>query len=57
MGIVGEDLLRGLKKLFYLWFCGSSDQWKNTALAKVLLAVWQIFLNENNCNYNSYRFS
>ena len=26
-------------------------------LAKILLAIWDIFLNENNRNYNSYRFS
>ena len=27
---VGEDLLRWFCKLFYLQFCDSSDQWKNT---------------------------
>ena len=48
MPIVGEDLLRRFYKMFYLQFCDSIDQWKNT-VAKVL--------HENNRNYNSYRFS
>ena len=26
-------------------------------VAKILLAIWDIFLHENNCNYNSYRFT
>ena len=30
---------------------------KKHCLAKVLLAIWEKFLNENNRNYNSYRFS
>ena len=27
------------------------------SVARVLLAIWEIFLHENNYNYNSYRFS
>ena len=30
---------------------------KKNCVAKVLLAIWEIFLHENNCRYNSYRFS
>ena len=30
MHILGEDLLKALYKFFYLPFCVSSDQWKNT---------------------------
>ena len=30
---------------------------KKHCVAKVLLAVLEIFLHENNCNFNSYRFS
>ena len=30
---------------------------KKHCVAKVLLAIWEIFLHENNRNYNSYRFS
>ena len=30
---------------------------ENFILLKVLLAIWEIFLHENNRNYNSYRFS
>ena len=26
-------------------------------VAKVLTEIWGIFLHENNCNYNSYKFS
>ena len=44
-------------RLFYLQFCDSSDQWKKHCVAKVLLAIWEIFLHENNRNYDSYRFS
>ena len=29
---------------------------KKHCLAKVLLATWYIFLHENNCNHNSYKF-
>ena len=54
MHIVCEDFLRAFYKLFYLEFCDSNYQWKNS-VAKVLLAIWQIFLHENNRNYNSYR--
>ena len=54
--IVGEDLLRLFYKLFCLWFCVSSNQWKNT-VAKILQGMWERFLYENNCNCNSYKFS
>ena len=47
--IVGEDLLRVFYKQFYLQFCDSSDQWKKGEKA-VLLAIWEIFLHQNNCN-------
>ena len=30
---------------------------KTHCVAKVLLVIWEIFLHENNNNYNSYRFS
>ena len=30
---------------------------KKHCVAKVLLAIWETFLHENNCNYNSYGFS
>ena len=26
-------------------------------VAKVLLAIWEMFLYESNCNYNSYKFN
>ena len=44
-----------LEVLFFpvLWFKWSVYK---HCLAKVLLAIWQIFLHENNCNYNSYKF-
>ena len=34
-------------------------QWsvKKHWVAEVLLAIWEIFLHENNCNYNSCRFT
>ena len=47
-----KDLLGAFYKLFYLQFCDSSDQ-----LKKQILAMWKIFLHENNRNYNSYKFS
>ena len=37
-----------------LWFKWSV---RKHCVAKVLLAIWEIFLHENNRNYNSYRFS
>ena len=37
-----------------MWFKRSV---KNYCVAKVLLATWETFLHENNCTYNSYRFS
>ena len=57
VSIIGGDLLRAFYVLFYLRFCGSSDQSKKHCVAKILLAIWGIFLHENNCNYNSYRFN
>ena len=30
---------------------------KKPRVAKILQAIWEIFLYENNCNYNSYKFS
>ena len=30
---------------------------KKHCVAKILLVIWEIILNENNLNYNSYRFS
>ena len=37
-----------------LWFKWSV---KKHCLAMILLPVWEIFLHENNCHHNSYRFS
>ena len=51
--IVGVDLLRAFHRLFYLQFCDTSDH----CVANVLLTIWEIFLHQNNPNYNSYRFS
>ena len=36
------------------WFKLSANK---QCITKVLLAIWEIFLHENNCNYNSYKFS
>ena len=47
---------RSTSKLFYLRVCDSRDQ-KNYCVAKVLLSIWEIFLYENNPNYNANRFS
>ena len=30
---------------------------KKHCVAKVLLAIWELFLHENNLSYSSYRFS
>ena len=30
---------------------------KKNCVAKVLLAIWETFLHQNNRNHNSYRFS
>ena len=51
--------VRGLPmsyKLFCLWFCVSSDQWKHCEV-KTLQGIWETFLYENHCSYNSYKFS
>ena len=46
----------GAQKVLFtvLWFKWSV---KKNCVPKVLLAIWDIFLHENNRNYNSYRFS
>ena len=49
MFIVGEDLLRALYRLFYLQFCNSSDQWKNTVQQRLLKGIlkgtcWKVFM-------------
>ena len=48
--IVGEDLLRAFYRLFYLQFCDSSDQWKDTAQQFERYFYMKI-------NYNFYSFS
>ena len=55
--LAGEDLLRCVVQVVLftvLWFKWSV---KKLCVTKVLLEVWEIFLRENNRNYNSYRFS
>ena len=52
VSIIRQDLLRAFYRMFYLQLCDYGDQWKKT-VAKVLLAVWEIFLHENNRNYSS----
>ena len=54
MPMVGKDLLRAFYRLYYLQFSDSNDQ-KKHYIAKVLLAIREIFLYENNRNYISYR--
>ena len=57
MSVNGEELMRAFYKLFYLrfwWFKGSELK---RCVSKVLLEIWDIFLHENNRNYNCYRFS
>ena len=39
VSIIGGDLLRAFYVLFYLRFCGSSDQSKKHCVAKILLAI------------------
>ena len=61
MHIVGKDLLRCSAScvLFTtLSFCLSSDQWKKKQkrAAKILSAVWETFLLENNCSFNFHKF-
>ena len=56
MPMVGKDLLRAFYRLYYLQFSDSNDQ-KKHYIAKVLLAIREIFLYENNRNYISYRFN
>ena len=53
--IVCEDLLRVFCKLFYLWVCDLSHQWKIHCVAKILLAISEIYFQENNVNCNFYR--
>ena len=55
--IVGQDLPRTYYRFFF--FPVLSFKWsvKKHCVTKVLLAIWEIILRENNCNYNSYRFS
>ena len=57
VSMADEDILWTFYRLFYLQFCNSSDKWKSKFIAKVLLAIWVMFLHENSRNYNSYRFS
>ena len=56
MPMVGKDLLRVFYRLYYLQFSDSNDQ-KKHYIVKVLLAIPEIFLYENNRNYISYRFN
>ena len=42
---------------FFLWTLRFEWSVKKPCVAKVLLAIWEIFLHENNRDYNSYRFN
>ena len=53
MPIVGKDLLRAFYKLFYYNFVIQVISEK-ALCSKGLLTVWEVFLYENNPNYNSY---
>ena len=54
MHLVGVDMLRITCKLFHS--CISSDHWKNSEY-KMLFAVWETFLYENDCKYNPNKVS
>ena len=54
--IVGKDLLKTLRKLFYLRFCVFSWPLKKTQRSKVFASYLRNPLYENNCNYNSCKF-
>ena len=54
VSIVDKNLRRAFYRLFYSQFKWSV---KKRCVAKVLLVIREIFLHENNRNYNSYRFS
>ena len=44
-----------LQVVLFTVFC---FRWSvKNSVAKILLAIWEIFLFENNCYYNSYKFS
>ena len=57
VSIVVENLLRAFYRLFYLQYFDSGDQWKKQCVAKLLLAIWEIFLYEDNRNYISFIFN
>ena len=42
---------------FFLWTLRFEWSVKKPCVAKVLLAIWEIFLHENNRDYNSYKFA
>ena len=56
VSIVGKDLQRAFYRLFYLQLCDSSGQLKKHCV-KDLLAIWEMLLQENSRNHNSYWFS
>ena len=56
VSIVGKDLQRTFYSLFYLQLCDSSGQLKKHCV-KDLLAIWEMLLQENSRNHNSYWFS
>ena len=56
VSIVGKDLQRTFYRLFYLQLCDSSGQLKKHCV-KDLLATWEMLLQENSRNHNSYWFS
>ena len=55
---VGFEPVQNLSSEFVEWSCAEmvTTTPRCHCIAKVLLAMWQIFLHENNPNFNSYRF-
>ena len=56
VSIVGEDLLKHSAGCFIYSYVIQVISAK-ALCSKVVLAIWEMFLHENNRNYNSYRFS
>ena len=49
----GEELPRTFCMMFYLRFFVSNDQCIKWYVVNILLAVWEKFLYENTCNYQT----
>ena len=54
---VGKELFKGILEVVLFTIFSFNWSVKKNCVAKTLQAIWETFLYENSCNFNSYKLS